>query len=262
LFVTYLDESGDDGYPRYSSPLFVLTCAYLRDDQWRDTFDRLRAFRARLRANWGIPVKWELHAKYFILGKKPFTALGLSEAQRIQVVDEYCEEIAKSSLRVVNVVINKTKISTPRYEVLDRALNYLIQRVENDILRNRVPDNFIVITDPGRVGKMTSTSRKMVRHNYIPSQYGSYAYKQLLKRMLEDPLPKDSKESYFIQVADLVAYIVYMHKLLELGAGVLGGRVPAQINGAKLREWMVSLSPCLNLSASRYDPFGVVCYPR
>ncbi len=36
MYIAYYDESGDDGYPRYSSPLFVLSVTYLHYLNWKD----------------------------------------------------------------------------------------------------------------------------------------------------------------------------------------------------------------------------------
>ncbi len=87
-------------------------------------------------------------------------------------------------------------------------------------------------------------------------------YSQLIKCMIEDPLPKNSKESHIIQISDLVAYIVYIHKLLELEVGTLGNRIPSEVDAEKLEEWLQMLTPSLNLYASQQDRFGIVCYLR
>ena len=44
MFIAYYDESGDDGYPNYSSPLFVLTSLYLHYLNWKDTFHKIFQF--------------------------------------------------------------------------------------------------------------------------------------------------------------------------------------------------------------------------
>jgi len=123
-------------------------------------------------------------------------------------------------------------------------------------------NKFLIISDEGRVGKMRSTTRRIQKINFIPSQFGGAPYRKEIKSLIEDPLPKESKESYFIQLADLSAFIVYLHKLLETGAGPLHNRMPSAVNEAKVREWMEKLKPVLNLDAASSDEFGVVCYPK
>ena len=80
--------------------------------------------------------------------------------------------------------------------------------------------------------------------------------------MIEDPLPKDSKESYFLQLSDLVAYIIYLYKVVDLGLGKLPNRFPTKIDIKKIIEWIEKLKGSFNLQASEKDPYGIVCYPQ
>lgn len=153
-------------------------------------------------------------------------------------------------------------IQTSEYKILDRALTYSIQRIENDLNKIDPAKKFIIITDEGRVGKMRNTSRKIQRINYIPSKYGSYTYRQEIKSLIEDPLPKNSRESYFIQLSDLVAYITYLYSIYSLNIGQLPNRMPSIVDQKKIINWMERMKNSLNLEASGSDDYGVVCYPK
>lgn len=261
--IAYYDESGDDGYPNYSSPLFALSAVYLHYLHWQETFDRLRGFRQHLRSAFGLPVQWEMHTRAFVLNKKPYGVLRLSEADRQLILDDYCDLIASLDVRIVNVVIAKPRITSPNYQVLDTALKYSVQRIENDLNPAQHPEaKFLIVTDPGRVGKMRSTTRRIQRVNYIPSRFGPTPYRREIRSLIEDPLPKDSKESYFVQMADLVAHIVYLYVALDEPGVALHGRTPDFVTRAKVRDWLHRLSPSLNLAASGKDPFGVKVHPQ
>ena len=260
MFLVYVDETGDDGYPAYSSPLFALTTFYSDCDEWQSTFDAFKKFRYSLKQQYNLPIKMEMHTKQFVLNKKPYLDLRLTEDQRMEIMEKYCNFIASMNGKFINVVIDKKKIPNKDYNVLDTALRYLIQRLEND-LRGR-NGKFLMITDEGRVGKMRDTARKMRVINYVPSRFGTNAQLLPIKTMIEDPLPKDSRQSYFIQLADFVSFLVYNHKLLSLNAGTLHNRWPTQIDAAQLSAWLNVLKPCLNLRASARDEFGIVCYPK
>jgi len=39
MFIAYYDKSGDDGYLKYSSPIFVLTSLYLYYLNWKDIYE-------------------------------------------------------------------------------------------------------------------------------------------------------------------------------------------------------------------------------
>lgn len=48
MFISYFDESGDDGYPVYSSELFVLSCLYMHETHWKENLQIVQAFRLLL----------------------------------------------------------------------------------------------------------------------------------------------------------------------------------------------------------------------
>ena len=261
MFIAYYDESGDDGFPQYSSPLFVLTAIYQHYQNWKDNYEMVRDLRMRLHKQYNLPIKLELHTKDFVLNKNPFRQFNFSDIQRAAILDEFCELVAAMNIKVVNVVIDKTKIKLAKYDVLDTALTYSIQRIENDLTRVDPANKFLLITDEGRVGKMRGTTRRIQKINFVQSKFGTGTYRKEIKSLIEDPLPKPSKESYFIQLADLIAFIVYNYKLLELGAGTLHNRMPANVDLEKFKNWLDRLVPSLNLAASS-EAYGIVCYPK
>lgn len=263
MYIAYYDEAGDDGFPKYSSPLFALTTLYLHYLNWKPAFEQIQKFRRQLRATYGIPVKTELHTKYFLLGKEPYRALKLSDQYRLDIIGLFCDLIAALDLQIVNVVIVKPRIMKQNYSVLDTALTYSVQRIENDLKPTvNAQNKFLIITDPGRVGKMRNTTRRIQRINYIPSKFGPTSYRNEIRSLIEDPLPKDSAESYFIQLADLVAQVVYLHAIVETGAGKFHGRTPPQVTPALIISWLDRLKPSLNLQASGAHPYGVVYHPK
>jgi hypothetical protein len=263
MWMAYYDESGDDGYPGYSSPLFTLSALYLHYTDWKVAYQTIRESRRQIKAHCGLPIKWEIHTKYLLLNKHPYKPLGLSDVERIQIVDECCQLIAGLSVRAINVCIVKPRVKNPTYEVLQTAVTYSVQRIENDLKPWDNPENqFMIITDSGRVGKIRKTTRRIQVFNPIPSKYTGASYRREIQSLIEDPLPKDSKESYFIQLADVVAYVVYLYASLETGAASFPNRMPAAVDQAKVIEWMDTLTPCLNVAASGKDPYGVVFHPQ
>lgn len=261
--IVYYDESGDDGYPKYSSELFVLSAVYMPYLAWQSNFDALHSFRRRLKKKYGLPVRTEFHTRQFLVNKKPYRALSIPENDRLDIIELYCRELAQLDLRVINVCINKTRITSRTYAVLDWALKFSVQRIENDLRHTGTDESrFIVITDPGRVGKMRKTTRKVQRINYIPSKFGPYSYRREIERLIEDPLPKDSRESYFIQSADLITYLVYLHTHFQKGVSTIHGRTPAGVDKRRVVDWLEALKPCLNLAAAAGDPYGIYYHPK
>jgi hypothetical protein len=82
MYISYFDESGDDGYPVYSSELFILTSIYLHSDVWKDNYNRLYSFRKIIKEEYGIPVKGEFHTKEFVTDKLPYHGKYTSDIRR------------------------------------------------------------------------------------------------------------------------------------------------------------------------------------
>ncbi len=261
--IAYYDESGDDGFPEYSSPFFVLSALYLSYLNWRPSLDAIVDFRRGLLASFKLPVRLELHTKHFLLNKGPYVELKLSDEERINVIDLFCDLIANLNVKIINTVIVKPRIRSGKYNVLDTALRYSIQRIENDLNPTLNPDQkFMIITDEGRVGKMRHTARKIQRVNFIPSKFQPSTYRKEITSLIEDPLPKNSRESYFIQLADLVSFVVYLRSATLTQIGKFPSRLPSAVTPEKVTEWMDRLKPALNLNASGKDPYGVVYHPQ
>ena len=260
--IAYYDEAGDDGVPG-SSPLFVLGAMYMHYLHWQGNFKRIQDFRSHLKQRYGFPIKLEIHSKELLLNKNPYRPYGISDDDRVAIIGECCDLIASLDVRIVNVAIIKSRIQSADYPVLDKALTYSVQRIENDLNVDMDPrERFMIITDHGRVGKMTSTTRRIQRINYIPSKFAQGSYRQEIRTLLEDPLPKDSRQSYFIQFTDVVSNIAYLYTMITTGQPSFPKRMPKAVNEQKVMEWMERLAPALNHRASSTDRFGVVMYPK
>lgn len=264
MFLSYLDETGDDGFPRYSSPLFVLTAIYLRAQDWKKEFTLIRDYRRELFRQYQFPTDWEFHTSKVLYGKRPYTDLNLSTETRIELMNGFCDLMAQTSFRAINVVINKSIIRSEKYDVLENALTYTIQRVENDLIRNHNSANFVLVTDEGRHQRMTSIVRKIQAFNYIPSTINpGTSYRREIKLLIEDPFVKESKASFFIQASDTIGFIVYQFMIMKLGLGSGHNRLQQIAGISQLESWLQRLKPCLNLDADskQRHGFGIVCYP-
>jgi hypothetical protein len=259
MHLVYYDEAGDDGFPG-SSPLFVLTAFYCSDLDWKENFKIVADFKHQLAKDFSFPFKEEMHAREFLLNKSPYHHWDLSDDDRVEIAGRYCQICAQLIARVIVTAVIKPKITLSHFPVLDKALSYSIQRVEND-LGTSANNRFLIITDEGRVGKIRSTSRRMQRINYVPSKFGTAPIRREIKHLIEDPLPKNSRESYFIQLSDLIGCLAYFYLCTETGAASLPARMPTAIDHVKFTEWLDILKPILNLKATSKHPYGFVCIP-
>lgn len=262
MYLSYFDESGDDGYPKYSSEIFVLTSIYFHNSVWQENYRKLHILRKFLYQKFNFPVKQEFHTREFITDKDPYHGV-YSPAERKQILTYFCKAIQKLDLKIISVVIDKKKINRPAYDVLKNALTYNVQRIENDLNYIASDSKFLIITDEGRVGKMRATTRAIQRFNYIPSLYNPDSYRKEIKNLIEDPLPKRSSESYFIQLADTCSFIVSLYAKQNCCSTKMawGKRVLQVLNYGDELALMDILKPKFNLKANRKNAYGIVCYP-
>ncbi len=263
MIIAYVDEAGDDGFPKYSSPVFVLSQISTHYQNWQRIHGEIVEFRRQLKANYNFPIKLEIHTSYLLKNKKPYNLLGIPDNVRLNIINDYVKFISGLDIQIINVAINKTIIKNPSYRILEHAFQYSIQRLENYLIEADPSNKFLVIVDEGRVEKMRAVARKIQRVNYIPSKINpGQTYRREIKRMIEDPLPKESNQSGFIQIVDLVSFVVYYYIGIKHGLFGLPSRLPCQLVQSVIIQWLEELKPILNLKASESDPFGIVCYPQ
>ncbi len=267
MVLSYFDESGDDGFPQRSSDTFVLASISMLDTEWKFNFEQLLQFRRVISKEYNFPVKEEFHTREFIQDKNPYHGKYTPEVRK-ELIFKYVQTLATLRLQVIVVVIDKTKIKNHEYDVLENAFKYNIQRIENSLQaaatkKQKRAENFMIITDEGRVGKMARVARKIQRINYIPSKFEANSTRQEIKLMLEDPLAKNSAESYFIQAADTLAFISSLYATKYLCDGMdWANRIKRVLTYEDALTLMATTKPILNIKASSANPFGIVCYPR
>ncbi|MBR0406491.1 MAG: DUF3800 domain-containing protein [Clostridia bacterium] len=261
-YIAYFDETGDDGIIETSSDTFVLTSLYMSSQAWQSNFDSIKECRKQLKETFGFHTSEEMHTKHFLTDKGLYRPYGWSAEQRREILKLYTKSISRLSASSVNVVIDKTRITHPEtYQVLQNALTYNIQRIENDSKQNW---NYLIITDPGRLPPMRKTAREIRAFNPIPSQYGTGYRNQPIKSLIEDILEKDSKESYFIQICDFISYFVHLYYKTVHQQKDLPNRVGRVIDKSFVGSVMATLREggLLNLDASQNDRYGLVIYPK
>lgn len=202
--IVYCDETGDDGHNTSSSSAFILTSLSMPTESWQSNYDLFKEFRKNLKADYGFHTGTEMHTKQFLSDKNPYRSYGWSNEQKIDILKKFTLAITSLDISVVNVIIDKTKVKSDDYSILENALTYNIQRIENDSNGNW---NFIIITDKGRISPMRKTARAIRAYNPIQSQFGGYINKPI-KYLIEDIMEKDSKESYFIQICDFISFLL------------------------------------------------------
>lgn len=257
--IVYCDETGDDGKNTSSSNAFILTSMSMPTESWQSNYDLIKNFRKELKVEYGFHVSEEMHTKQFLTDKNPYRSYGWTKEQKIEILKKYTIAISTLDISVINVIIDKTKIKTSEYSVLENALTYNIQRIEND---SNGDWNFIIITDKGRISPMRKTARAIRAYNPIQSQFGGYINKPI-KYLIEDIMEKDSRESYFIQICDFISFFVHLYYKTRYQKENLPNRVGNLIDNDFVGSVMATFNGgnILNTKASSAK-YGLVIYPK
>ena len=146
-YLAYFDETGDDGITTTSSDHFILTSLYMPAERWQQNFDLMRGLRRKMYDKYGFHVAEEMHTKHFLTDKNPYRNYKWSKEVKQEIIKAFVLTIAAMDVQIVNVIIDKTKFVDGNYRVLENALKYNIQRIEND---SGGEWNYLIITDEGR----------------------------------------------------------------------------------------------------------------
>ncbi len=212
FWFAYLDESKEQ------NSFFVYSTLIVRGDRWSDAFSHVREFRRGLKSKYGIYMTEELHAWKFAAGKGRISEKAIFKKQRAEIYREVLEFIATCGFfRLMSSVNTNEK--------------YAFERLMNRINRTAVAKNnahVLLFSDEGQEAIFTKRIRKMRVYNPIPSSQGTWAetgnFTQNipLSQFVEDPIFKDSKNSYFIQLVDFAAYALLRSERPIPSRSVLG----------------------------------------
>lgn len=207
MYILYVDESGDTGVEKGSTPYFFLTGVIINTHEWNDIYENLYQFRKFLKEEYKLPITVELKAFWLLNDdEKIYRKFGLTTPKRIEIFQKALEFISSLSLQIINIYINeagKEKLNTKK-EIEETAFKFLIQRFHN-FLEDLKEDNHGFIIYDGRFRKFISqTQRKCRVYNPVPSKFKGSSQNIPLKKIIEDTFFKDSRASYILQIADLI----------------------------------------------------------
>lgn len=209
-YIAYVDESGTPTLK--GSSTYVLACVLVKDADWPDVHDALIRYRRFLRKQFGLPVRAELKANYFTQNGGPFKKLKVSEKSRARIYRLTMRLQAKLPLLVFAILIDKPKIKTAK-EPREVAWEYLLQRLERFTTKGPKNDDaqtqLTLVHDEGEAATIRKLFRKARRAGTAGSAFGTGYLRVPGRLLLDDPTARDSRHSYFLQLADLNAYAAY-----------------------------------------------------
>jgi hypothetical protein len=207
VYFAYIDESGDTGAA--GSRTYALACVLVPVATWPDVFDRTIEFRRRLRDIFGVPVRAELKANYLLRNGGPLRPLSLSESARFAIYRQMMRLQPKLGFRTFAILVNKQ--NHPNRTADDLAWEYTLQRLERFSTQDQpgVTHLVLIVHDEGNVHAVRALARKSRRAGGAGSRFGTGHMRLPFGGLLDDPVPRDSKQSYFLQMADVAAYAAF-----------------------------------------------------
>jgi len=254
MYLMYVDESGDPGVSLGSpTKYFVLSGLIIHELRWESTLNALIDFRRHLRATKGLKLREEIHASAMIT--RPGSLRRIAKHDRLDILRQ-CIDFAANTpdLNIISVVTDKAGKTTD--QVFELSWQALIQRFENTIsFKNfQGPSNSdergILIPDNTAGLTLTKILRKMRRYNPIPNTrtlYTGGSRNLALQYVIEDPIMRDSKHSYFHQLIDVIAYMAKQKYDPNAYMRRKGGR-----------NYYSRLLPSIVTQASPSNPLGIV----
>ena len=249
MYIAYIDESGDPGRNLAITQYFTLSGIILADSNWKIFLEKVKTFRKGLKRDFGLTLKADFRATDLWKNGGDFRKLNLNYADRARIFRRTAEFLRSSQeVAILTVSIDKgsPQLSSTA-EISEIAWTMLFQRYENWLMGKQ--ELGIVVNDEGHDKMVRQLSRKMRVYNPIPSHYGGY-YQAPVVKIIEDPFSRHSQDSYFVQLADISAYLARLRH----------NHTPKQAKW-EIHKLYKRIKPRYMLEASRKDNYGFVIYP-
>lgn len=221
MLLAYADASGNTGHPslgRGASLMYSLGCVLIKAEDWPDAFEATLTLRRNLKASYDLPIRTEIKANYLVRGNGPLAPLNYPPAVRGLIYRAHLRALSKMPVRAFAVAVDK-RVRTPANcgDCFDLAWEGLLQRLATTSRKERQP--FMVVHDEGEDPLVRSWVRRSRRHLTAGSAFGpGSAGDRPAKLLVDDPVPRRSEQSYFVQMADLVAYAAFRYVVPPGGA--------------------------------------------
>ncbi|OYU78939.1 MAG: hypothetical protein CFE23_16340 [Flavobacterium sp. BFFFF1] len=246
MYIMYVDESGDPGSHKNSSPHFILSAIIVSENEWDKYLVKLKTFRKALRDTYGLNQRSEIHCKELVRPNNNLEYKKISKTNRMNLLKDYATQLPNvfDTAQILNICLKKSELEG--IDFFELAWSRLLQRYDT-FLKKEVKDKGIIISDDTSNLKLMNLHRKMRIYNPIPSHYSIEPYNAPIDSILEDIFSRDSKHSYFIQSTDVIAYLLYKKEFPQ-----------GSIKKYGIEKQFDKLEPILLKKASKNDKFGIV----
>jgi len=233
MHLIYIDDS-------YENPVQTYAAIAIPAASWRASFRRIQDWRRGLKASDGIFVTKEFHATEFVSGRGRLGPQIVTKYRRSQI---FREAFALLNDTPGVKIFGSCRSSHPEW-----AFERLLTRIQKTMVT--WDSHALLICDEGKELEFTRLVRKMGVFNPVPVYVApgiTQTQNLATEWILEDPIFKQSDRSYFIQMADFVAYgLLRREKHL------------ASKNAYGIHECYGLLTDAVAREASTHDPMGII----
>lgn len=247
MHIMYVDESGDPGIDKYSSPHFILSGLVISENEWKECLNRLKTFRKSLKDNYGLNQRTEIHASELIRIKSLDEYRQIRKTDRINILRDFSSQIPVifNNAKIINICFKTADFDdTKKLQTL--AWSRLIQRFDT-YLKKTVKDKGIIVSDDTDAHIIMQQLRKMRVYNPITSHYSRGFYNAPVDSIIEDIFQRSSHHSYFIQTVDVIAHLLYRKEYPKGSLRKFG-----------LEKLFARFDAILLKEAAKADEFGIV----
>lgn len=250
MFLMYVDESGDAGLINSPTRYYVLSGLVLHELRWRPVLERLLEFRRRIRDEHGLKLREELHAAGLI--NDPGPLVRIKRHARLSIIRDFADALGSiGDLSLITVVVDKEGKSAG-YDVFGHAWRAMIQRFEDTISHHgfcgplNPDDRAMIFPDNTDIKRLRMLLRKMRVHNPVFDGDGGALRNAPMVRVIEDPVFRNSEDSYLVQAVDLCAFLFYQQIAPS-----------AYMRKKSGQNYFDRLAPILCTVTARDDPRGI-----
>lgn len=223
MYFAYVDESGDPGIYNAAqlkqsggTRHYCLCGVLIPSESWTDYLAGAVEVRRELRRRFGFPVRRELHASELIHPRSNRTILSLGgRSRRVDLyrfaLRSFTEVMPRAQLISVNVdKLRFESLSAQQTDFEELAWRALLVRFQKVLVEEGETQGLIFADETNEV-KVRSQLRRMRRQSITPALFQDEVQETRLQ-ILEDPVMRNSTQSYFVQFADLAAHALYRHR--------------------------------------------------
>jgi len=214
--LIYIDESGtfSDGLTeqiaitnKRLSTHFVLTAVLIDIEDWEKILGRFKSLRSDLRHNYKVNKSEHIHAFELLGGGGVWRHIKyahLNSAKRLSMFAYILSSYSNwPEPKVISVVVSKLT----NYKSInpDTAREKAYENLVNRIDKTLDGEKYMIINDGQEDDKIIRQLRKLRAYNKLNTSYAGTVDIEI-RSLIEDPLFKYSKNSYFLQYVDHIAY--------------------------------------------------------